>query len=473
MLFRSWNEHRVLHIWGKLVSIQDVKDITVGGDIQELLSQVDVALETLNTRRPFSPETETRIRTTFLPDRVTATLNIEGIHVTRRQTLAVMDAMAINSSPQGDETEIRNVLMADELAYETATAQELPSSSFVRSLNELVLKDINPLSGQFRPNDVRITGADFEPPSHVDVPSLIQGMCDGYEQGDYAHPIIQAAWLHNQFTFIHPFVDGNGRTARILQDYSLLRRRMYPVGVASHKRDDYYAALQEADNGKWDDLVELIALSQVSIATKIDALTLEPARRQAWVSRLATAASTKKAGALHKQYLVWKERMTRIQESFLTAATEIDLSSSEIGASYKEFDPIDFEKWKSISASGSYHKTWAFSLIFYVSGAPFYKMIAFYRRHKSDAYDNITSADGVVSLAITGQSMDDSEKPNFANFHDEQIRLREVLYAKDDLICYEYNDSTKSVESGDCDSPGDLVQRLFEDVFLRKAGLAG
>lgn len=454
------------------MGIQDVKDVVVGGDIQELLAQVDAALETLNSRRPFSPETESRIRTTFLPDRVTATLNIEGIHVTRRQTLAVMDAMAINSSPQGGEIEIRNVLMADELAYETATAQEPPSSHLIRSLNDLILKEISPLAGQFRPNDVRITGADFEPPSHLDVPDLVQGMCEGYDQGDYKHPIIQAAWLHNQFTFIHPFVDGNGRTARILQDYSLLRRRMYPVGVASHKRDDYYAALQEADNGKWDDLVELIALSQVSIATKIDALTLEPVRRQAWVSSLANAASSKKAGALHKQYLVWKERMTRVQESFLTAAAEIDLSSNEIGVSAKEFDPIDFEKWQSIIASGSYHKTWAFSLIFYVSGAPFYKMIAFYKRHRSDADDAISSSDGVVSLAITGQSIEDGEKPNFANFHDEQIRLREVLYAKDDLICYEYNDSKKTIEAGDCASPGDLVQRFFEDVFLRKAGLA-
>lgn len=454
------------------MSIQDPKGIVLSGDIQELLSQCDAALSKLNERRPFSGETERKIRTTFLPDRVTATLNIEGIHVTRRQTLAVMDAMAINSSQQGDAAEIRNVLMADELAYETALSKDLPTAHFIRSLNELVLRDLNPSSGQFRPNDVRITGADFEPPSHVEVPHLVDEMCTAYEVTDFIHPIIQAAWIHNQFTFIHPFSDGNGRTARILQDYSLIRRGLYPVGVASHKRDDYYLALQNADNGRWEDLVELVALSQIAIVSKIDALTQEPERRHKWVNQLADAASAKKAGALHKQYLVWNERMSRVKESFLTAAREIDETSGEIGVSFKEFDPIDFDKWKRISKFGSYDKTWAFSMLFFVAGSPFYKVIIFFKRHRTDPSDPYTEADGAVALSVTGQEARSQEKPNFNNFEDDDIRLREVLYVNDDLICYDWNAEKKKIEPKECSSPEDIVQNFFEDIFMKKAGLA-
>lgn len=455
------------------MALQDIRSIQLAGDSNELLAQVDAALEKLNARRPFDPQVEDRIRTTFLPDRITATLNIEGIHVTRRQTLAVMDAMAIQSSFGKDETEIRNILLADEFAYQTALAHEPLSAHFIRSVHQHVLKDLTSSPGSYRQNDVKITGADFTPPSHVDVPIQIDQMVNSFGASDFVHPILQAAWVHNQFTYVHPFIDGNGRTARLLQDYCLVRRNLYPVGVASHRRDDYYAALQSADSGEWNDLVELLALAQLDLVGKIDALTLEPERRRNWVEKLAQAAAQKKAGALHKQYLVWRDRMTRIQTSFLTASDELDSASEDLGVTTRVYDPIDLEKWKRISQYGLADRTWAFSLLFFSGGAPFYKIIAYFKRHRIVGLDPLSNAEGAVELAFTGQVTRNFERSDFVNFSDPDISLRTILYVDDALIVYEQDAATGTIRPRECSSPDEIVQKLFEDVFLKKAGIAG
>jgi Fic family protein len=224
------------------MSIQDPKAISVSGSVADLLAQVDETLSELNKRRPFPVQTEGRLRRRFLPDRITATLNIEGIGVTRRETLAIMEAMTISSNASREEREILNALHADSFIYEAVDNKIGVDPSLVRRVNELILDGVHGEAGIFRNSDVEISGAAFTPPSHVDIPSLIQGMCDGFPASGFIHPIMQAAWLHNQFTYIHPFLDGNGRTARLLQDYCLLNRGLYPVGIPT-KRDDYYSAL--------------------------------------------------------------------------------------------------------------------------------------------------------------------------------------------------------------------------------------
>ena len=171
-----------------------------------------------------------------------------------------------------------------------------------------------------------------------------------------------------------------------------MKRGMFPVGIPT-KRDDYYAALQLADGGKWDELVELIALAELSVVSKIDAITREPEKTSEWISQLAKAASAKKTGTQHKQYLVWRRRMEIVRESFLATATEIENASQVIGVAQRSYDLIDFEKWRLIGDHGSADRTWAFSFLFFADGTPFYKVIAFFRRHRVDPSDPYSAAD--------------------------------------------------------------------------------
>ena len=74
-----------------------------------------------------------------------------------------------------------------------------------------------------------------------------------------AHPIVASAWLHHRFVQIHPFQDGNGRVARALASIVLLRAELFPLHIRREDRDAYIDALEDADRGSLDSLVQLFA----------------------------------------------------------------------------------------------------------------------------------------------------------------------------------------------------------------------
>lgn len=98
---------------------------------------------------------------------------------------------------------------------------------------------------------------EYTPYEHVD--AEMDRLVELYEQTSDAHPLVRAAWLHHRFVGIHPFQDGNGRVARALVLLVLLRAHWAPLVVDRERRDDYFDALDAANNGKLAPLVALFA----------------------------------------------------------------------------------------------------------------------------------------------------------------------------------------------------------------------
>jgi Fic family protein len=457
-----------------MITLQDPSKITLSGPNQELLLQVSAALERIRPHRPFSPDLESRLRETLLPDRIVASLNMEGIVATRRQTLAVMDSMRINEAVGRAEIEIRNALMADEFIHE-AVQKNIPlSEQLLREVNRLLMAEIRKDAGAFRSGDVDLPGAPFHPPPPGDVPALAENLCNLYPGTDSVHPVLEAAWLHAQFTLIHPFSDGNGRGARILQDWALMRRGFLPVGIPPSKRDDYYAALADADNGKWDDIVELIALLELTIVSRVEAIIDEQQRRASWVKQLSTAAARKHENTRHKQYLIWRRRMEGVDQAFKQAALELDKSSDLIGATLKDYGVLEFRDWENICKYGQIDKSWLFSILFFADGSPFYKTIAYLKRHTPlPKVDPFPPPKGpAVALYFTGShTTPEGLRPNFTDYEDPHIRLRELLFLDDRAYLYRQPDPDKDWEIQEMDSVASVVEEFFLDVFHRKAGL--
>jgi Fic family protein len=448
------------------------KDVSVSGDVSALLQQVDENAERLNERRPFDNRTELEVRKAFLPDRVTATLNIEGIAATRRQTLAIMDAMVVTQNSAKEDQDILNALRADEFVYDQYEAGADLDAGMIREVNRLLLDQVRDDAGVFRKVSVEISGASFHPPEPSDIDALIREITEGTKEADFLHPIVQAAWVHHQVSYVHPFIDGNGRTARLLQDFILLKRNLYPIGVPSAQRDAYYQALHRADGGDWDDIVSLLAQNQLQTLGKIDAITRAPAERQKWIAALTSVASQKKTGALHKQYAVWKSRMEQIRDAFCRTATEIDDASDVIGVSFRWYETMEFDDWKALVTSGRRPPfTWSVSLLFFMDGEPVYKLIGFFSKHRESSDDFALELRDVVSMRFTGLPARSEDKPDFVNFSDPDVRLRELLYHEDKL--HSFFDVGGERVCIDDKSVDDVVRETFEDVFYRKGGLAG
>jgi Fic family protein len=452
--------------------LQDPRNIYLSTAVQQLLGEVSTAVDNLNKIRPLSPEIAARLREALLPDRVVASLNMEGIIATRRQTLAVMDAMRVHESIGGGEREVFNALKADEFVHDSVENGEPLSEAMIREINALLLQGLRPDAGTFRVGDVTVLGAKYTPPLGVAVPPLVRQLIDIWPHSESVHAIVQAAWLHNQFTYIHPFNDGNGRGGRLLQDWSLIRRGYWPVGIPTAKRDDYYAALEDADNDDWNDLVELVGLLQLDITSKVAAVVDEAATRASWVDRLAKAAAAKRENTRHKQYLVWRKRVEDVAAAFRQAARELDGSSDVIGATFRDYSVVDFRDWENICLRGQSDRTWIFSLLMYAEGRPFWKTIAYVKRHApiptSDTFAPLRDA---VAIYFTGMSVPDVERADFAHFTDPHIRLREILPTDDGLLIYTEDEDDSHWQVTNLHTPSKAVEQFFLDVFERKAGL--
>lgn len=454
------------------ITLQDPRAIILEGATQQLLAQASSSIEELNTLRPFDPEIATRLRDALLPDRIVATLNMEGIVATRRQTLAVMDAMRIHESVGKGEREIFNALTADEFVADAVDGGIRLSEQFIREINRLLLLDVDERGGILRTGPVELPGAPVPPPEGFEVVPLTAQLCEYFNVSEALHPILQAAWLHAQFTQIHPFYDGNGRTGRLLQDYVLIRRGYLPIGIPPAQRDDYYSALECADGGDWNDLVEMLAILELSMISRAQAVVAEAKNRTTWIKKLSSAAALKRENSLHKSYLVWRKRMELISDTFAQTTRELDDASDVIGAEIREYGVVDFQDWMRICKRGQIDRSWLFSILFFAGGHPFYKAIGYLKRHvPKPSVDPFPPPKDAIGLFFTGVAVPSQERPDFLNYSDPHIRLREVLAMEDQQYVYRQKSLSEAWEISDLSSPGLLAEELFTDAFERKAGL--
>lgn len=136
-----------------------------------------------------------------------------------------------------------------------------------KQLDENIVKDIHSIlmenilvGGVYRNVEVRITGAKHKPPAPSEMYYQIKEFFSNINSKSDLNPIELAAWTHAEFVKIHPFIDGNGRTSRLIMNYQLLRNEFLPVSINTEDRLEYFNLLEEyAVNGNLAPFVDFIA----------------------------------------------------------------------------------------------------------------------------------------------------------------------------------------------------------------------
>lgn len=124
-----------------------------------------------------------------------------------------------------------------------APAGKPPDALIAREIHAILTQNIME-GGTYRKVNVFIRGARHTPPSFADVPKLLAYFFEDMELNrSKMHPVEYAAWTHAEFVKIHPFVDGNGRTSRLLMNYQLMSAGFLPVSVPKEQRAVYFTAL--------------------------------------------------------------------------------------------------------------------------------------------------------------------------------------------------------------------------------------
>jgi len=413
------------------MDMQDPSKIIISSGIAELLNDVAAEANQLRSLGDFPDEVKAEIATTFLPERISDTLNIEGIRVNPRITRAILEGQSISDSDRYNEREIMNVIVANEFIQVQAASNLAVSAPLVREIHTYITKGLLPHPGAFRTENVEITGASFTPPHWGDVPSLIDQVCvtsmqflDGSSDLD---SIIGACWLHATFARIHPFKDGNGRVGRLLQDFTLIKAGLLPVGIPASRRQEYYDALALADEGSWDDLISIVADAELTILDRTKRIAEAPARRREAIRTLLKGPRSAARQREYNKYELWRRRMDSIRDEFQRWAEELNNETDIFEVRIKVWDGISFDKWSHIREHGWASGTWLFTLTFFVDRRRVYACIFFARRHEfNECLDSGEGLFKAVGALVTGHL--EGERPEFFSFTDPYIRLREIVH---------------------------------------------
>lgn len=186
---------------------------------------------------------------------------IEGNTLTLLETKVILEGVTVGGKLLREHFEAINHRDAIFYIEDIVQKREVFSEWQIRNIHSLVLKNIDDEhAGSYRPHNVMIAGALHSPPKHFDVPQLMTDFMHWYHhEAQDLHPVERAARIHADFVGIHPFVDGNGRTSRLLTNLELMKSGFPPIVIQVEQRLAYYQALDKAHTqGDYEDFMSLI-----------------------------------------------------------------------------------------------------------------------------------------------------------------------------------------------------------------------
>jgi Fic family protein len=283
---------------------------------KRLLTRIEDKKSKLDSLRPLPVAAVTRLKEQFTVEWIYNSNAIEGSTLTLRETQLILETgLTIGGKSLREHFEVTNHKDAIEYVESLADKKEPISAFHVRQIHKLVLSQIdNENSGQYRKTEVRIAGAKHIPPEAWEIP---QRMADWEswlkDSQKKIHPVELAAQAHHRLVAIHPFIDGNGRTARLVMNLILFKQGYPPAVILRVNRKQYYQVLMQADVGKSDPLVNFVGRAvDHSLALYLEACAPKAKRALAneqWIPLAQAAEGT----SYTQEYLSLLARQGRIE----------------------------------------------------------------------------------------------------------------------------------------------------------------
>ena len=244
-------------------------------------TDIDVLKARLDKLRPLPPDLVDNLREVY-NIRLTYHSNaIEGNTLTQSETQIVVEkGITIGGKPLKDHLEAINHVEAIDFIRHLAVENRAMSEWDIRQIHGLVCKGDRG-AGAYRSVNVMAAGSNYRYPDAIKIPELMQEFGEWLQSSPAFHPVELAAEIHYRLVTIHPFQDGNGRTARLLMNLILLRSG-YPIAVVkTEDRSSYIDGIISWQSGGDDaklkemiskcvesSLVEILSLAGEGIAAE-------------------------------------------------------------------------------------------------------------------------------------------------------------------------------------------------------------
>lgn len=216
--------------------------------MKELLDKIDRLQQEINQNRPFEEPMLSQLKAYYRIGLTFSSNALEGNSLTETETKVVLeDGITIGGKPLRDHLEALGHSQAFDFMF-SLIKQKRFTEQDVLALHRMFYHQIDDSqAGYYRRQRVFISGSQYPVPDWPDISKLMEEWLQQLsEQRKKLHPVELAAQVHKRFVFIHPFIDGNGRVARLLTNLVLLQAGYLIVIIPPVTRTEYINSLEKA-----------------------------------------------------------------------------------------------------------------------------------------------------------------------------------------------------------------------------------
>ncbi len=227
--------------------------------LMDLLKRLDAKKTILDTASPLPPASLRSLIEDFRLRYTHETTAMEGNTLTLYETQAVLEhGITVHGKSLRDHLEVINAHESLDFLEKAIKAKEPVTEKLILQFHQLLMKGIlKDEAGFYRRIPVYIQGAAHVPPNWIKIPKLMSELESWLNEAKNVHPVVLAAQAHIRLARIHPFVDGNGRTCRLLVNYILMQHGYPPALYKTENRDAYMRALDEVETSNEESFIRL------------------------------------------------------------------------------------------------------------------------------------------------------------------------------------------------------------------------
>lgn len=228
----------------------------------KLFDELDQMRALLDKFRPLNQQVLQQIEADLMVKYNQQSNAIEGNSLDIFETRVLLESgITANGKPFKDHLDILNHQEAIFYLVDLVRENEPLSEKAIKNFHYLILQrtENEREAGKYRQIPVVIRGAEHQPPQPYLVEPQMEDLIQWNQQAQTLHPIARIAQLHSRFVAIHPFIDGNGRTGRLLMNLELMKAGFQVTILKAERRMDYYRALAQADEGNYQPITHFIA----------------------------------------------------------------------------------------------------------------------------------------------------------------------------------------------------------------------
>ena len=211
---------------------------------ESIFMQIDRKKKELDSKRPLTEGEVARLNEEFIVEYTYNSNAIEGNTLTLRETDLVLRGLTVDNKPLKDHMEAVGHKEAFDFVSDLVRKKEPISEKIIKQIHYLVLADKKEDRGVYRKVPVHIMGAKHEPVQPYLIEPKMEQLLQDFEKND-EHIITKLARFHIEFEGIHPFIDGNGRTGRLLINLESTKAGYPPIDIKFTDRLAYYNAFDE------------------------------------------------------------------------------------------------------------------------------------------------------------------------------------------------------------------------------------